>query len=151
MGLQDVVEEQGGVVSDNPYRTYPKHEYEDILWEWFDELEDRFPCDIECDFIEVSPNITSYHAKAFYRRGPRSVFIRFSKNYIERSSDEKIKLTLLHEMVHLYTYQKGFNGDVRDHSPIFKWLCGQVGTTINSVPTRSSEWERLAEPFIDDG
>lgn len=145
-----MVEENGGVVSDNPYRTYGKHEYEDILWEWFHDLEERFPCEIECDFIEVSPNINSFNAKAYKRNSPRSVFIRFSSGTIERYSDEKLKRVLLHEMVHLYTYQKGYAGSIGDGSPMFKWICGQVGTRINQVSDKSRKWERLADPFLED-
>lgn len=150
MSLEDVIEDEGGVVTDNPYRTYPKHEFEDTLWKWFHRFEDEFPCEIKCDFIEISPNITRYNAKAFYRYNPKSEYIRFSKNYIEKYNNQYLRRTLLHEMVHLYTYQKGFEGDVHDHSPIFKWLCGQVGTSINEVSYRSDEWKKLAEPFLND-
>lgn len=148
-GLKELIEENGGVVTGNPYRTYPKHEYEDKLWRWFHELEERFPCEIECDFIAVSPQITSYHAKAYWRTNPSSQFIRVAEWFVDSKDDERIKLTLLHEMVHLYTYQKGFARNVTDSSVIFKWLCGQVGTTVNAISTGSSEWQQLAVPFIE--
>jgi len=143
-----MIEEEGGVATGNPYRTYPKLEFEDTLWKWFNQFEDAFPCEVRCDFIEISPNISSYRAKAFWRQDPNSQFIRVSEEYIERADNRTIKRTMLHEMVHLYTFQKGFEHEITDSSPMFKWLCGQVGTHINSVNTMSMKWQELAEPFL---
>lgn len=149
-GMDELIEAEGGLVEEHHYRAYPKHDYEDKLWRWFNELEERFPCEVECDFIEVSPRMTKYNAKAYWRTDPQSQFIRVAKFYIDEEPDENIRETILHEMVHLYTYQEGFANSVNDASRIFTWICGQVGVKINQVPTRSAEWRHLAEPFIED-
>lgn len=145
-GLDDLLEEEvGGTTEDHPYRTYPYHEFEDTAWEWFDILEKKFPCDIQCDFIEVSPQMnSSVRAKASYRDGGKYQFIRYAKYYVQTGDDWELRRTLLHEMVHLYCYQRGHT-DISDGSPIFKWLCGAVGCHINEVSVESPEWIDLAE------
>jgi len=150
-GLDDLLEEEiGGVPENHPCRTYPYHEFEDKAWNWFEELNNKFPVDIKCDFIEVSPNMnSSWRAKACYRNNGQHQFIRFAKYYVESSEDWTLKRTLLHEMVHLYTYQQGHR-DIGDGSIIFKWLCGAVGCEVNQINNTSPEWIDLAEPFIED-
>lgn len=149
MGLKDLEGiENGSAATTNPYRAYPHTDWEDTLNEWFTELEQRFPEPIQCDFIEVSTRIKKYNAKAYYRQHPTSQYIRFSEKYLNSSTDERIRMTLLHEMVHLYTYQNGFNR-VSDGSHIFKWLCGAVGAPINQVWVKSDKWKDLADPFIE--
>jgi len=146
-GLDDLLtDEIGGTVENHPYRTYPYNEFEDTAWEWFEKFEDRFPCEIQCDFIEVSPNIESARAKACYRDGGEYQFIRFAKWYVVHSDDWALSRTLMHEMMHLYCYQRGHH-NISDSSPIFKWLCGAVGCHINEVDVTSPEWIDLAEEF----
>jgi len=148
-GLNDLLEEHGGITQENQYRYYPYHEFEDTLWEWFEELENRFPIELRCSFIEISTRMSRIYAKAYYRDHGETIFIRFSKSYIEENPDWRIRQTLLHEMVHLYTYQIGFHEEISDGSVIFKWLCGQVGANVNQVRQNSQKWKELAEPFLD--
>jgi len=131
------------------YRSYKPHEKDKLLYELFDELEERFPEEVRCDFIEVSTRMDRCRAKAYYRDGGTHLFIRFSDWYVEKESRKELKDTMLHEMVHLWCFQKGFK-KVSDGSPMFKWLCGQVGTKINQVPKSSHKWEILAEPFVEE-
>lgn len=148
-GMAALIENNGGLVSHHKYRAYSKHEKEEQLWEWFEEFEGKFPVELTCDFIEVSTRMSSYHAKAYYRDGGEHQYIRFSKQYIERASDRQLRQTLLHEMVHLYTYEMGFE-DINDQQVIFKWLCGRVGCKVNAIDTESPVWINLAEPMIEE-
>jgi len=150
MGIHDLegVPDEG--ISNKRYRTYPHTEWEDTLNEWFDGFQDKFPEEIKCDFIEVSPRITRAHAKAFYKDHGRHTFIRFSKDYLDRAEEKRIKMTLLHEMVHLYTYQHD-RYEVNDSSHVFKWLCGRVGAPINQIPVKSNGvWGEMMEPMLED-
>lgn len=147
-GLKDVVDQKGGRTDSTNHRAYPYDEREEKLWEWFDELEERFPEDIECEFIEVSPRLERCHAKA-YLKPDGTQYIRMADDYLRATRDWKVKRTLLHEMVHLYTYQKG-HSDISDGSHLFKWLCGAVGAHINQVSENGDQWRDLAEPFAQE-
>lgn len=147
--LRQMLDEHGATNTSHPHRNYPYNDFEDDSWEWFDELEERFPEEIKCDFIEVSPNITKYNARAYYRENGRYTYIRFSKHYVENYTDKELKETLLHEMVHLYTYQKGYF-NISDGSHLFKWLCGSVGAKINQVGKHEEKWRDLARPLVED-
>ena len=155
MGLQDVEVDHGtGDTGTGQYpeafMTYPNHEIEEQLWEWFEELEERFPQEIRCDFIEVSPELESCDAQAYWRErdGESYQYVRFAEHHID-SPDWRLRQTLIHEMAHLYCYQNGFK-ELSDSSPTFKWLCGRIGAPINSVQGSSGEWLQLMEPMIDD-
>lgn len=148
-GLDELMENVvGGTIENHPYRTFPYNEFEDTAWEWFEEFNHKFPVDIECDFIAVSTRMENYNARAYYRDSGKYQFIRFSSVYIETADRWELRRTLLHEMVHLYTYQQGHH-DVSDSSVIFKWLCGAVGAEVNQIHNESPEWIDLAEPFIE--
>lgn len=150
MGVEDLIPER---IPDKgaQFKTYGYHPKEDVLYDWADELQERFPEEVRIDFIEVSPEIESYRAKAYWRPrgGELYQFIRFAQFYVEDAPDWRIYRTLLHEMVHLYTYQKGYSEDVGDTTPIFTWLCGRVGTHINRYPDNMEMWQELAEPFLE--
>jgi predicted SprT family Zn-dependent metalloprotease len=155
MGLTDLIDEstEPGQSNQEPdidtkhhrKRAYNPHHKEEDLWEMFEELQEKFPEEIKCDFIEVSGKMKNYNAKAYDDYGTQ--YLRFAKWFVESSSDERIKETMLHEMVHLYTYQKGYAGEVSDGSHIFKWLCGAVGAKINQVHMSERKWKDMAEPF----
>jgi len=150
MGIHDltgVPDKNNG--ANHPYRTYPHSKWEDKLNEWFDDLEQKFPEEIKCDFIEVSSRIKRANAKAFYRDGGKYTFLRFSQSYLECEQDDRIKMTLLHEMVHLYTYQHD-KYQISDSSAAFKWLCGRVGAPINQVSTDGDTWNEIMQPMIED-
>lgn len=149
MGFEEFIENTNTGENRHGYRSYPDHKLDDELYEMFNDLNSRFPVDVEVDFIEVSTRIENYAAKAYYRDGGDAIFIRFSENYIDSAPEAEIRNVMLHEMVHIYTYQMGHKG-VGDGSHIFKWLCGAVGTTINQVPTESDKWEDLALPFVKE-
>lgn len=149
MGLSSLLDEETGETKRHPDRAYSPHPIEDELWDVFREYEERFPEEIECDFIEVSPKMTKHQAKAYYDHQKGIRYIRVSKDYLEKTDHHRLRDTMLHEMVHLYTYQKGYAGDTSDGSHMFKWLCGAVGAPINQVREHSDEWQDMAEPFLD--
>lgn len=155
MGLDNLVNEKGGTGSGNRFRAYPYHEFEDQCWEWFNEFQERFPIEIEADFIEISDQITKVNARAYWRIRDNEYyqFIRLSEKFINNAQTWRIKQCILHEMVHLYFYQLGYRNDdkkVTDGSTIFKWVCGAVGAKVNQIPVYTQEWQKCAEPFIDD-
>jgi hypothetical protein len=129
-------------------RAYPNHEYDDKLYEWFDELNERFPVELEVAFIEVSTQITSYNAKA-YREPDGTRYIRMAEHFVENKDDSVIKDTLLHEMVHIYFYQLGHK-DISDSSHLFSWVCGRVGTNINYRYDNRGGWEDCILPFREE-
>lgn len=149
MGLEQLDDVQ---LNSQSGRAYPDHPEDETHYEWFDEFQDRFPEEIECDFIEVSTGIEKYNAKSYKEHEDshreRDQYIRIAEHFLD-SPTWRRRQTLLHEMVHLYCYQND-HIDVSDGSHIFKWLCGQVGCVINQVNTNSERWEDLAEPFIDE-
>lgn len=138
-------------MSDNkgPEGFWPPHEKDKMLQEMLDDLQDEFPEEIRCDFIEVSRGMERCSAKAYYREGGKSIYIRFADWYVESRDEEKIRKTMLHEMVHLYIYQKGYSS-ISDGSDMFKWICGQVGAGINQVSRDTPRWNDLAKPFLEE-
>jgi len=131
------------------FRTYGQHDREDQLNEWADQLQEHFPEEIRIDFIEVSPEMTKHDAKAYWRKrdGEQFQYMRVAEHFLNKS-DDRIILTLLHEMCHLYLYQKGYT-DVTERHVMFTWLLGRVGASVSRISTDSEMWQDVAEPFLD--
>ena len=131
------------------FRSFGQHEMEDQLNEWADQFQERFPEEVRIDFIEVSPQMTKCNGKAYSRKrdGERYQYIRIAEGRLS-DSEEDLKLTLLHEMVHLYTYQKGYT-NITERDPVFTWLLGRVGANVSRVGTYEDKWKDLAEPMLD--
>lgn len=140
MGLEDFKSERS-----NGYKKYGHHEYNDRLEEWKDEMQEEFPIELDIEFVEVSPEMTKHNGMA-YRRDKDTYYIRISENYIERNSKKKVRLTLLHEMVHVYFYQRGY-GDT-NHDKYFRWVVGRVGASMTNMTIDSTKWKHCIEPFL---
>lgn len=132
--------------SSNKYKRYGHHEYNERLENWVDELQERFPIDLNIEFIEVSPQMTKYNAKA-YKRDGNTYFIRVSERYTNLYADEAVKLTVLHEMVHVYFYQMDY-GDT-NHDKYFRWVCGRVMASMTNMSVEDQKWKDCIEPFIE--
>lgn len=141
MGLEDFKSERN-----NGYRQYGSHEYDDKLETWKDDFMERFPIDLNIEFIEVSPKMTKHNAMA-YRRDVNTYYIRVSEQFINLNNDERIKLTLLHEMVHVYFYQQGYTKT--NHDKYFRWVVGRVGASMTHMSINDRKWQDCIEPFLD--
>jgi len=138
MGLNDIVpEEQQQSNAEESYRQYSVHEYEDTLIGWIDELQDRFPEEVQVDFIEVSPEMTSTHGYA-YRKPGGIQYIRIAEFVTEDYPQWYQKMVVLHEMVHMFMYQRGMD-DVSDGDPLFEWVLGTVGADVNGLGPETTE------------
>jgi predicted SprT family Zn-dependent metalloprotease len=133
--------------SSNSREMYSQHDYDEKLELMLENLEKRFPVDLKIDFIEVSPRMTKTRAKA-YKRDGNTYYIRISEEFIHDATDERIELTVLHEMCHVYAYVKGFSEI--NHNKFFRWIVGRVGASMTYSSVYSQEWIELIEPFLDD-
>lgn len=149
MGLDDLIDFEQNAKTTN-LRYYGYDEREEIVWDWIDEFQSKFPEEINCDFVEIAPADVKYNAKAYWkkRNGQHIQYMRVSESAFNLG-DWRARQSVLHEMVHLFTFQTGHK-NVSDGSRIFTWLCGQVGCVINQIHTDSKQWTELAEHFIDD-
>lgn len=147
MSLKDL-EGLGGRKQTSRFRRYGSHPADDTLWEMVDELQERFPGEIEIDFIEVAPHDVKYDGKAYWRTENEGVYqyIRVSESALLKS-EERTKRVLAHEMVHLYCFQNGHT-DVSDGDSVFHWLLGHVEAQISHVDDEGSRWKDLVEPMI---
>jgi predicted SprT family Zn-dependent metalloprotease len=128
------------------HKLYGGHEYDEKLEKWVDELDERFPVNLRIKFIEVSPRMNKNRAMA-YRREGKKYYIRVSESFIERSTDRRIKLTVLHEMVHVYFYQTGASEE--KHGKYFRWVLGRVGGSFTRESIHDEKWQACIEPFIE--
>lgn len=141
MGLEDFQSENAG-----SYQAHPPHEYNSKLRDWADEFEERFPTKLDIDTIEVSPKMTTTRGAAYYEMNG-DTYIRISRNFIESSPDEHIKLVLLHEMAHVYFYNHGYTET--NHDKYFRWVVGRVGANMTYTSMNDKKWESIIQPFID--
>jgi len=142
MGLEDfkATKNQG-------YRRYGSHKYDKKLERWVEEFQHRFPVELDIEFVEVSPNLSKHSAKA-YRREGTIYFIRMSEFYMDNYSDKSCRLTLLHEMVHVYFYQMGYSDT--NHDKYFRWVLGRVGGSIRGVGISNPKWQQCVRPFLEE-
>lgn len=141
MGLEEFQSKNGG-----KYQAHPPHEYNSKLRRWADEFEKLFPIDLRIETIEVSPQMTRTFGMAYYEMNT-DTYIRLSKPFVESSPDEHIKLVLLHEMVHVYCYNRGYT-DV-NHDKYFRWIVGRVGGHLAYEGFENTKWNDLIQPFLD--
>jgi len=139
MGLDELVEDgSSGVKNLAQFRRYGSHEEEDRIWNIIEEMQDRFPVEIECDMVEVATQDVNYDAKAYWRvrDGEHYQYMRVKEACLH-GDPTYVRHIILHEMVHLYTFQMGHK-DLSDGSPMFKWLCGRVDVT--SIRSSGTGW-----------
>lgn len=133
--------------SSNQYRAYDDHEYDDRLNQWKDEFKDRFPVRLNIEFIEVSPNMTKTWGKATYKPDG-TCYIRMSEDFLYNHNDEQIKMTLLHEMCHVYFYRMGYKDT--NHDKFFRWVVGRVMGDLTHTSFNNQKWIDCIEPFLEE-
>jgi predicted SprT family Zn-dependent metalloprotease len=136
-----------GTNTTSSHKAHGHHEYNSTLEDWVDEMKDRFPVDLDIEFIEVSPRMTSTNAKA-YMKPDGTKYIRVSEDYIYAVPDRRVKMTVLHEMCHIYFYQVGYPD--ANHDKFFRWVVGRVGASMTHCDTTGDKWVNCIEPFLDD-
>lgn len=141
MGIDDFIQNDT-----DSHQMYGSHDYDEKLEQMVEELDDRFPVDLRIDFIEVSPRMEKHNAMAYKREG-KKYYIRVSENYIERATERQIRLTVLHEMVHVYFYQMGASKE--NHSKYFRWVLGRVGGSFTRASILDEKWQVCIEPFLE--
>lgn len=119
----------GAGVPQKDYGYYSYHEYDDTLQEWADEMESKFPGGLEYEYIEVSPKMSKYQAKAYFPQGEPN-YIRVAEDTVDNYSDEYIKMILLHELVHIWMSNNG-HGHISDGDKVFNWVLGMVGADVS--------------------
>lgn len=149
MGLDQFKQSETSVGAAH-FRSFGKHEAEDVLNDMADDLQERFPEEVQIDFIEVSTSMTKCHGKAYRRErnGEWYQYIRIAERHLIQD-DDRVKLTLAHEMCHLYLYQNGYS-DITEKSPMFSWILGRVGASVTDIGVDSDMWQDLAEPMLED-
>lgn len=149
MGLDDLIpeHENSGTRSLKKYGSHPADEK---LENWVEEFRERFPTEVDIDFIEVSPELEKTLARTYFRKrdGEMVRYIRISEQVLEMAPWYQ-RQVLLHTITQLWMNQMGAKEIDAGHA-IKKWVCGQVGCMINAVDVDSDEWQLLAEPFLDE-
>jgi len=142
MGLDRFVKQ-----SSDRHKIYGSHEYDEKLEQIIQKHKDKFPIDLKIEFIEVSSAMTKAHATAYSREGNSKHYIRVSEDFIESSSDERIELTIVHEMVHIYFYQQGYLN--HNHDKYFRWVVGRVMGSMTHSTIHEKKWQECIEPFFE--
>lgn len=147
MGFEEFIDgEVPETKARNQYSTYPYDEREELVWEWIDELQDKFPEEVRCELVEIAPCDVKYNAKAYYKENGDQ-YMRVSESTFDKPTGIA-RSVVLHEMIHLYMFQSGWKHK-REHSPMFKYLCGRLGAVHSaSFSTSSEEWWFL-QKFIE--
>lgn len=130
--------------AENSY--YASHPADDKLNEWLDEFEEKFPEPIDVEFVEVSRKMTKSHAKAYWDAESGEKYIRIADFVLEQFDEEHQRRVLIHEMVHVYMYQNGYN--YSDHDDIFTWVLGRVGADISGIGPGHEQHDIMME-FLD--
>lgn len=146
MGLKDLVDESEQVSDvESRYRSFSYHPYEEKIEEWVDELQQRFPEEVQVDFVEVSTRMTKTQAKAYFR--DEGQYLRVSERFVDTEDDEYLKQIVLHEMVHLYFNQIG-KPEVSDNNALFNWVLGAVNADMSG--TSPGHWKyEIMEDFME--
>lgn len=142
MGLEEFETE-----SSDKHNVYQSHEKDEKLEQIIEEYQERFPVELRIQFIEVSPKMEQKHAMA-YKRAGKKYYIRVSESFIQRSTEEQLRRTVLHEMCHVYLYQQGLSG--HGHGKYFRWVVGRVGASMTHSTIHDVKWEKCIQPFIDE-
>lgn len=142
MSLDDLFADQ-----ESENKTKYKHEDIEKLESIVEEYQERFPERLDIDFIETSGRMKSMHGKAYYEPDGK-MYIRISEDFMHSASNERLRLVVLHEMVHIYLYQKGYNNE--NHSKYFRWILGRVGGSFTYENIPNKKWNDCIKPFIEN-
>lgn len=127
-------------------KAHGHHPYNEKLETWADELEERFPIDLDINFVEVSPQMTKTYGKAFYSSYDQC-YIRIAEYVVESKSEKEVKLILLHEMCHIYFYRMGYGNT--GHDKYFRWVVGRVMADMTNTSIHNKKWKDCIEPFFE--
>lgn len=142
MGIDDFLTQK-----QDRHKVYKSHDKDEKLEEIIEEFQDRFPVELRIAFVEVSPKMENNQAKAYKRNG-KKYYIRVSENFLQYSTEEQLRRTILHEMVHVYLYQRGYSK--HGHGKYFRWILGRVGGSMTRSSIHNVKWEKCIEPFIEE-
>jgi len=129
------------------YKQYGHHEWNDKLQSMVDELQERFPIEIQVGFIEVSPQMTRCEGNATNRE--EGYYIRVAEFCVEQASEEYVKTVVAHEMAHIYLWQLGHD-DLTEKSAVMSWVLGQVGGTVSGYHEEARVWQDVCKPFLKE-
>lgn len=152
MGLGQLIDDKGGSKTDSSPVSprYGHHEYNDTLSEWVDELNERFPVEVDIEFIEVSPQLSSNATKLYVKKidGDLYQYIRVKEGLWE-DREWFARQRILYLMVSAYFNQIGMSniGPANDE---FKWVCGRVGAMTNPIDPTEDTWELGCTPFLSE-
>lgn len=150
MGLNDLIDDESSTDSSR-FQRYGPHEYDEKLEAWVEEFQDEFPVDVQVDFIEVSPELESNQAKTYWKIKDSEVhqYIRVAESALE-ADDWILRHIVLECMVTLYCNEMGYT-NLSKGTNVYKWLAGYIGANGSVVDQRTSEWQDLCEPLLEDG
>lgn len=140
MGLGDIVPEEN---EQKHYRQYADHELQDELEDVVDNTVEKLPGEVEIDFIEVSPRMTSNVDGRCYHK-ENVDYIRLKEDMVDREPWEYVKRVVRHEVIHAWFRQNGYE-QYRDGSKIFEWVCGRVDADITGVGPNSEQYEIMEQ------
>lgn len=142
MSLDDLFADQESEAK-RKYKDEDKEKLESIV----EEYQRRFPEELDIDFIETSARMKSMHGKAYYEPGGK-MYIRISEDFMHSVPIDRLKMVVLHEMVHIYLYQKGYKDE--NHSKYFRWILGRVGGSFTYENIPNKKWNDCIKPFIEN-
>jgi len=152
MGLAQLIDDKGdsNSTSSPVSPRYGHHEYNDTLRAWVDEFNERFPVEVDIEFIEVSPQLKSNATKLYakHKEGDLYQYIRVKEGLWEQG-EWFVRQRILYLMVSAYFNQIGMPkiGPANDE---FKWVCGRVGAATNPIDFRESTWKDGCTPFLTE-
>lgn len=149
MGLSDLIDDDTDAEAQK-FRRYGAHEYNDTLEEWVDEFQERFPVEVQVDFIEVSPELSKNAIKTYWKIKNSEVhqYIRVAESVLDQP-DHRIRHFVLQAMVQLYCNEQGFQ-DLSKGTNAYKWVCGAVHANGDLVSEDSQEFSELILPFLEE-
>lgn len=148
MGLQGLIDQEKG---DVPERAWPDHKRQDELEQWVETMKEEIPVDLEVDFIEVSPTMTNYSAKAYRDNSldnVRKYYIRVAEHTMDDQSDDEIRAVILHELVHIWFWENG-DGDISDGDDLFSYVLGGLGAHLNKTNFDGYEYQTYIKHVTD--
>lgn len=149
MGLKDFVEDESGS-SSSSYKRYGQHEANERLEAVIEANQEKFPEEIEVDFVEVSPQMTETalrtYTKGEYPDG--TAFIRVSEGFLDHPEGLQVSI-LLNAMVTVYFWQNG-QMDKAGSTDLYKWVCGRVSAQLNNLRNDEEAWYSVGEPMMSE-
>lgn len=152
MGGLDELIDDGLQDANKGFRHFGPHKEDERVERILEEAQEEMPVNVEIDFIEVSTSMSRYLAKAYWRKrsGEHHYFIRVSEGLL-RGSDEGVKYTIKHELVHIWFYRQGYRGQtgVSEQDPLFTYALGVCEASPADRSRTSDVWKDCIEPLLE--